>query len=211
MKIGLLAAIALAILTCSKAVQGTTIQIDLGTTGTLSSDTKVAFSDLNGTGLVGQNLSVNFVFTNPEFVRLFSVTSGFSASLTLQTSSSSFVGFLSGTGYLTDNLGNALEPPETLGSASSSTGSMTVSLFPQVSRPIDFYGVHYDLTFPTNPAVVTGGQFRLLSDTGPFGIGPGVAKDIVPDTGNTAILLGLGLVGISLCIRCVHSNRRTDH
>jgi len=25
---------------------------------------------------------------------------------------------------------------------------------------------------PTNPAAVTGGQFRLLSNTGPFGIGP---------------------------------------
>src|SRR4029077_7098391 len=27
---------------------------------------------------------------------------------------------------------------------------------------------------PTNPAVVIGGQFRLLSNTGPFGIGPGL-------------------------------------
>src|ERR1700720_3663865 len=128
MRTYLFAVIALATLASSQAVQGVAIQIDVGTPRTRSSDTRVPFSDLNGTALLDQSLSVDFRFANSEFVRLFTVTTAFSVPMILQTSSSSFVGFLSGTGYLTDSLGNALEPPETLGSASSSNGSMSVAL-----------------------------------------------------------------------------------
>jgi hypothetical protein len=209
MRTYLFAVIALTILASSQAVQGVAIQIDVGTPRTRSSDTMVPFSDLNGTALLDQSLSVDFRFANSEFVRLFTVTTAFSVPMILQTSSSSFVGFLSGTGYLTDSLGNALEPRQTLGRSSGDDGSMTVDLLSQVNRPIDFYGVHYDLKFPTNPAVVTGGEFRLLSDSGPFGIGPGLPTDIVPDTGSTAILLGLGFVGIILFTHCL--NRITRH
>jgi hypothetical protein len=211
MKVCLFVAVALLTLASSEAARGVTIPINLGPPGTLATDTTISFSDLNGTGLVGQNLSVDFVFTSSEFVRLFTVTTDFSVFMTLQTSSSSSVGLLSGTGYLTDSLGNALEPPETLGSASSSNGSMPVGLFPTVGRPIDFYGVHLDLTFPTNPATVTEGQFRLLSNTGPFGIGPGLPTDIVPDTGSTAILLGLGFFGIILVTHCWGRNVRRHY
>jgi VPDSG-CTERM motif len=211
MKVCLFVAVALLTFASSEAARGITIPINLGPPGTLATDTTISFSDLNGTGLLGQSLSVDFVFTSSEFVRLFTVTSDFSVSMTLQTSSSSFVGFLHGTGYLTDSLGNALEAPETLGSASSSTGSMTVGLFPTVGRPLGFYDVHLDLTFPTNPAVVTGGQFRLFSDTGPFGIGPGLPTDIVPDTGSTAILLGLGFFGIILVTHSLDRNVRRHY
>ena len=211
LKVCLFVAVALLTLASSEAARGVTIPINLGPPGTLATDTTISFSDLNGTGLVGQNLSVDFVFTSSEFVRLFTVTTDFSVSMTLQTSSSSFVGFLQGTGYLSDSLGNALEAPETLASASSSNGSMSVALLPTVGRPLDFYGVHLDLTFPTNPAVVTEGQFRLLSNTGPFGIGPGLPANIVPDTGSTAILLGLGFFGIILVTHCLDRNVRRHY
>ena len=191
MKVCLFVAVALLTLASSEAVRGITIPINLGPPGTLATDTTISFSDLNGTGLVGQNLSVDFVFTSSEFV---------------QTSSSIPLGvFLHGTGYLT-----ALEPSETLGSASSSN-SLSVGLSPTVGRPLDFYDVHFDLTFPTNPGVVTEGQFRLLSNTGPFGIGPGLPADIVPDTGSTAILLGLGFFGIILVTHCLDRNVRRHY
>ena len=206
MKVCLFVAVALLTLASSEAVRGITIPINLGPPGTLATDTTISFSDLNGTGLVGQNLSVDFVFTGSEFVRLFTVTTDFSVLMTLQTSSSIPLGvFLHGTGYLT-----ALEPSETLGSASSSN-SLSVGLSPTVGRPLDFYDVHFDLTFPTNPAVVTAGQFRLLSNTGPFGIGPGLPADIVPDTGSTAILLGLGFFGIILVTHCLDRNVRRHY
>src|SRR4029077_18135599 len=110
-----------------EAARGVTIPINLnlGPPGTLATDTTISFSDLNGTGLLGQTLSVDFVFTSSEFVRLFTGTTDFSVLMTLQTSSSSFVGFLSGTGYLSNSRGNPLEAPETLGSASSSNGSIS--------------------------------------------------------------------------------------
>jgi len=130
MKVCLFVAVALLTLAGSEAARGVTIPINLnlGPPGTLATDTTISFSDLNGTGLLGQSLSVDFVFTSSEFVRLFTVTTDFSVFMTLQTSSSSSVGLLSGTGYLTDSLGNALEAPETLGSASLSNGSMSVAL-----------------------------------------------------------------------------------
>ena len=211
MRTYLFAVIALAILASSQVVQGVAIKINVGAPGTLSSDTMIPFNDLNNTALLGHSSSVDFRFANPEFVRLFTVTTGFSVSMTLQTNSSSFVGFLQGTGYLTDSLGNALEPPQTLGRASSDNGFISVDLLSQVNRPIDFYGVHYDLKFPTNPAVITGGQFHLLSDGGPFGLGPGLPPDIVPDTGSTAILLGLGFVGIILFTHCLNRNTRRHY
>ena len=211
MKICLFAAVALLTFASSEAARGVTIPINLGPPGTLATDTTISFSDLNGTGLMGQPLSLDFVFTNMEFVRLFTVTTDFSVFMTLQTNGSNLgkdMVFLSGTGYLTDIHGNPLEPAETLGRSSSSS-AMTVGLIsPTVSRPIDFYGVHLDLTFPTNPAVVTGGQFELVSNTGPFGIGPGLPADIVPDTGSTAILLGLGFFGIILGTHCLDRNRQ---
>ena len=212
MKTSLFAAIAVVILAGSRAVQAVPIQIDLGPPGTYSFDTAVLFNQLNGTTLHGQSLLLDFVFTNSQFVRLFTVTTSFSVFVTLQTNGSSFVGFLTGTGYLTDSLGNGLEPPENLGSASSDDGRMVAGLFPQVNRPIDFYGVHFDLTFPTNPTVtVTGGQFRLFSDSGPFGIGPGLPKDIVPDSGSTAILLALAFVGIILFTQSLDRNTRRHY
>jgi hypothetical protein len=129
MKVCLFVAVALLTLASSEAARGVTIPINLGPPGTLATDRTISFSDLNGTGLVGQNLSLDFVFTSSEFVRLFTVTTDFSVLMTLQTSSSIPLGvFLHGTGYLTDSLGHALEPSETLGSASSSNGSMSVAL-----------------------------------------------------------------------------------
>ena len=209
MKISLLAAITLVVLADSHAVQGTPIQINLGAPGTYSTDMTIPFSGLNGTALAGQSLSVDFVFTNSEFLRLFTVTTSFSTLITLQTNGSGLVGFLHGTGYLTDSLGNALELPEILGSASSDDGQMFAGLFPQVGRPIDIYGAHFDLTLPTNLKLgVTEGQLRLLSDGFAFGIGPGLPADIVPETGSTAILLGMSFLAIILFAHRLHRNKR---
>jgi hypothetical protein len=194
-----------------RRVQAIAIQIDLGNPGTLSNDLAVAFNGLNGTSLLGQTLSLDFTFTNQEFVRIFTVTSdSFIAGLNLQTDGSGLVGFLQGTGYLLDAQGNAIPGFGVTGSASGDDASMFIGLFPllkdsngtpndQLHRPFDFYGVHYDLTFPSNPSVaVTAGQFRLLSDTGPFGIGPGLPTDIrpAPDMGSTLLLLGFGLIAL---------------
>jgi hypothetical protein len=85
---------------------------------------------------------------------------------------------------------------------------MGISLFPLVKdengtpntdllRPFDIYGIHYDLIFPDvdDPSIyVTGGMFSLIDPGGHvFGVGPGVQRNIVPDSGSTVFLLGMGI------------------
>jgi hypothetical protein len=125
----------------------------------------------------------------------------------LQTSSFSKVDFLSGTGFLVDHQGNPMQPPQQLGSASGNNGLIAAGLFPllpgDLSRPVDFFGIHFDLTLPVSPSVViTSEDFLLKSDPGaPFGVGPGVPSDIVPDSGSTFLLLCLGVTGLLGSVR----------
>lgn len=194
---------------CAGRAGATTISIDLGASPNITSDHGASFNGLAGTSLAGQTLSIDFSFANGKFVRLFSVTSNdFDILVSLQTNGAGQVGFLDGTGYLFDQHGNPLDPPQVLGSASGTDGSMAAGLFPLLTgglqRPLDFFGVHLDLILPNNPSVaITSSDFRLLSDPGaPFGIGPGVPPDITaPDTGSSFILLCLASLGLVLARR----------
>ena len=109
-----------------------------------------------------------------------------------------------------DEQGNPLQPPEELGRASGNNGSIFAGLNPllegSVGRPLDFFGIHFDLTLPLNRSVkIKSGEFTLSSDSsGPFGVGPGVPPDIVPDVGSTVLFLTIalaGLVSVRACVR----------
>jgi hypothetical protein len=187
-----------------EVARATNIQVNLGPSG-ISTDVLVPFADLNGMSLSGQDLSLDFVFSGAQFVRFFSVTGDFEVSVKLRTNSPGLAGFLDGTGFLIDQFGNPLQPAQVLGSASSSDGSMSAGLFPLVpgsgapGRPFDFFSVQVDLTLPSNASFeITGSEFELLSYGlgGPFGVGPGVPNDIVPDTADAVYLLGTGLAGL---------------
>jgi len=68
-----------------------------------------------------------------------------------------------------------------------------------LQRPLDFFGIHFDLTLPLDQfASITGEQFSLMSEPNyPFGVGPDVPLDIVPDQGgSTLLLLSIGLLGL---------------
>src|SRR5690242_9406003 len=81
------------------SVRATTIALDLGTPPRVTSNVTNSFDALNGIALQGQTLSLDLTFSHGEFVRLFTATPApFVALLKLQTSSSSQVDFLSGTG-----------------------------------------------------------------------------------------------------------------
>ena len=191
---------------CLPSALATHIDVSLGASPSVTSDVAASFAALNGVALQGQTLSLDFFFSNGEFVRLFSITSdSFHAQVTLQTSGMGQVGFLSGTGFLFDQHGNPLDPAQDLGSASGDDGSMAAGLFPLfgsgLPRPSDFFGVHLDLTLPNNPSVaITSSGFTLLSDSGfPFGVGPGIPPDITtPDSGSSFFLLCLGSIGLIL-------------
>jgi hypothetical protein len=188
-----------------EVARATTIQISLGPPGTLSTDQVVPFTDVNGTSLSSQNLSLDFVFSGNEFVRLFSVTTNFEVSVRLQTNSPGIPGFLSGTGFLSDQLGNPLHSPLDLGTPSFSDGSMIAGLFPLFpgsgapNRPFDFFSVHFDLTLPNNSSFqITGGEFDVsaFASSGPFGVGPGVPNDIVPDSGSTVFVFSIASLAL---------------
>ena len=199
----------------SSLTQATSIGIDLGPsrvlTGINPTTGPISFDGLNGTPVNG-SVSVDFLFTNSEFVRIYSATQPlFEAQIILQTNGSGFLGFLDGTGYLIDANGNAL-PVGVTGSSSGNDASLSIGLFPllkdkngtpndQLNKPFDFYGVHFDFTFPSNPSFdVTGGEF-LLSASGsfsPFAIGPGhIPTNVsVPDHDSTFLLLALGFLSL---------------
>jgi hypothetical protein len=205
------AAIVGAVLACFAGIaQAGSIEVDLGPAHTITTQTPGSFfADLDGTALDGESLAVDFSFSNNEFGRIFTVTSSdFQASVKLQTNDLNFAGFLDGTGYLVDADGNAIPGYGVTGSASGSDGWMAISLFPllkdddgtpndDLQRPLDFYGVHFDLTFPDidDPSIfVTSGEFWLSSPIGVFGVGPGIPRDVVPDSGGTLLLFAVGLV-----------------
>jgi hypothetical protein len=125
---GIMAALSLGAIGSARA---TTIDLDLGTPPQVTSSVANSFDALNGIGLHGQTLSLDFTFSHGEFVRLFTITSSpFMALLKLQTNSSGTVDFLHGTGFLVDEHGNPLEQPQRLGSASGSNGWLAAGLFP---------------------------------------------------------------------------------
>ena len=182
----------------------TSIEIDLGNPGTLSVHKKVSFNALNGMLLMEQPLSLEFNFSNNEFVRLFSITSLlFSAEIDLHTNGVGQLGTLQGTGHLVDINGQPIPGFGVTGNSSGDDGSLSIGFFPllkdqngtpdkDLARPLDFFGIEFDLTVPDvqDPSIhVTGAEFRLVSDPDRvFGIGPGVPRDIVPDFGGTLLL-----------------------
>jgi hypothetical protein len=199
---GIIAAVSLGAIGSARA---TTIDLDLGIPPHVTSKVTNSFDALNGTALQGQTLSLDFTFSHAEFVRLFTVTSkSFLALLKLQTNSPGTVdpNSLDGTGFLVDQQGNPLQLPQELGIATGDNGLLAGGLLPLVpgdlQSPLDFFGVHFDLTLPVSPSVsITGEEFLFKSDGNrPFGVGPGVPSDIVPDSGGTAVLLSITLAGL---------------
>jgi hypothetical protein len=194
-------------------VHATPIGIDLGPPHKVTSQRSVPFNALNGTNLYGQALSIDLAFSNNKFVRLFTITSSlFDVSIELQTNGSGTLDVLQGTGYLIDSQGMAIPGFGVTGSASGSD-LLGIDLFPLLKdkngtpnndllKPLDFSGIHFDLTFPdiNNPSIhVTGGRLKLFDPTAMFGVGPGVPADIVPDGGSTLLLFsgaGFGLFGL---------------
>ena len=160
----LVGTIAVTVLFGTSSARAVNIGINLGpsriVTGPNPTTGKIAFTGLNNT-VVNGSISVDFLFTNNEFVRLFTMTQpSFAASVSLQTSGSGFLGFLDGTGYLIDSQGNAIPGFGITGGASGNDGSMGLDLYPllkdadgtpndQLQKPLDFYGVHLNLTFPS--------------------------------------------------------------
>lgn len=203
-------AAALALVGTTK-LQATTIGIDLGPpmiyTGANAQVGPIPFSNLNGVSVNGSSVSLDFFFTNQEFVELFSNTApSFDVSVTLLTNAGTAPGFVTNaSAYLVDQNGNALPGPGLVGTAESNNGSTSVGFFPlldsngapnpNLTFPFSFYGVHFGFTLPNDRSVsVIGANFALFGNGGPdsqFEVGPHV-----PDSGNAGLLLLIAMGGL---------------
>ena len=204
-------AIAILGLATAGRMYGWPIEIDLRSSPNITSHVSLPFDALNDTVVGGQTMSLDLAISNSEFVRLFTITSSlFNVAITLHTNGTDSHDFLSGTGYLLDSQGMAIPGFGVTGSASGHD-LLAISLFSllkdesgtpnnDLPRPLDFFGIHFDLTFPgvNNPAIrVTGGEFGLISQPDAvFGVGPGIPVDMVPDSGSTLPLLIVGMIGL---------------
>jgi hypothetical protein len=202
----------------AKQLQATAIEIDLGPpliyTGINAKVGPIPFSDLNGLSVNGSALSLDFSFSNNEFVRLFSNTSpSFEVGITLFTNAGTFPSVVTNaSAYLVDQNGNAL-PGGVVGTSDGSNGTMSAGFFPllgppSLPLPFDFYGVHFGFTLPNDPSVmVIGAEFVLFGNgdrNSKFELGPNV-----PDGGDTWLLLLVGASGtLALKGRSIRKNAR---
>jgi len=215
---GLVLVVAMLAVAGAEELQATTIQIDLGSPGTYTGANAqlgpISFSDLNGTPVNGSSLSIDFFFTNNEFVRLFaSTTPFFDVRLNLVTNAGTFPGLLTAqSDYLIAEDGSAIPGFGIVGRADGSNGSTSIGFFPlledangtpnpNLTFPLDFYGVHFGFTLPNDTSVsVINGDFTLSG--APFAVGPHV-----PDTGSTWLLFLIGASGL-LAARTVTQRKK---
>ena len=185
---------------CVPAAKAIAIGVDLGSTGIINSSRTVDLLAPN-VQFEGQNIVFDFSFQNGEFIRLFTATKFFQMDAFFRINNAPLPPLnFAGSGYLTDNLGGQLGPAVSLIAlpVTDLVNEIGVDflLRPLTSNaiPSDVYGVHLDLTLPNSPPFGFGdgppGGVRF--DGNVFGIGPGVPRDIIPDTGSTLLLLSLG-------------------
>ena len=172
------------------------IMVNLGKQGLISETGKIEFTELNGKQLkeIG---SIGFRFDDDSFIRAYSHTSSdFYVVLLLRTSSEGNLKLLGKSGYLIDSEGAQIPGHGIVGTAYSTVGSVAIALFPLVkkkdgalnerlARPVDFYGVHFDLAFEETSSIVINSAVLLLNaGRTVIGVGPGIPTETNPQGGS---------------------------
>lgn len=198
----------------------TTITADIGPQGIVGAGERdYVLNGLYGIPLQGQNWSLHITFSRDEFIRLYTAsyypngTSGsnfgeltFDVLALLQTNATGSLDYPTGTAYAFGSTGNPVIPVQTTGGGSvSGFGALRVGVgvFPLLNQtnpslPLDFYGVHFDLTLPFSANhQIESGTLRLVSNS-VYGVGPGIPANMVPEGGSSLLLFGVGLAAICL-------------
>lgn len=190
----------------------TPLSVDLGSTGVVHGSRTV---DLPAPSVQfqGQNITIDFSFQNSQFIRLFTATESsfqMDAFFRINNAPLSDLNF-SGSGHLVGQ-GGALGPTISLQAFPVTDLLHQVGvdflLRPLTSNavPDDICGIHLDLTLPDSPEFGFGGGQKVggVTFTGNvFGIGPGVPRDVIPDTGSTGFFLAITL-GVIFSVRRAH-------
>src|SRR5437868_15410647 len=197
----------LATLGCSiswASTYATTITIDLGPPGRVIGQKIVSFSGLNDLQLNGQTLSLDLVFSDNGFVRLFkSTNSTFLLLPMLDVFGAGTINNPTGNGYLFDQAGNPISSVTSFGgSVTTDPGGEALRLalggfFPLLADgafPPDIYGAHLDITLPNDSTFdVIGGEIGLFPNASQPWHNHFQIED-VPDSGCTLFLAVIAVV-----------------
>jgi hypothetical protein len=195
-----------AFLVSGSVAVATPLWVDLGPTGVVHNNRTVD-SGAPDVQFAGQNIDINFLFQNGQFIRLFTATKNsfqIDAFFRINNAPLSALNF-AGSGFLTDSHGADLGPAVALEAFPVTHHFHQVGvdlvLRPLISDvvPADVFGIHLDLTLPNSPefGFGHGPPGGVTFDGNIFGIGPGVPRDIVPDFGSTALFLTIALGGLT--------------
>jgi hypothetical protein len=181
------------------------VPIDLGPSGLVNGSRTMDLAAPN-VQFQGQNMVMDFSFSNDSFIRLFTATHWFQIDAFLRINNAPLPPLnFTGSGYLTDK-GGALGPAVTLQAFPVTNVNHQVGVdfllrsLMSNAVPADIDGIHLDLTLPNSPGFGFGDGpvGGITFDGNIFGIGPppGIPRDIVPDEGNTALFLAMTLGGL---------------
>ena len=190
----------LAVAALVQAAQATTIPINWGRTDRNDGEITVNFDDLAGAPLLGQSMSLDFVFSaHPLHVRADTIPQNFGIIFQLPTNGTDFIAWGPASGYLLGHGGTPMQSPQPviLGGGNDNyvfgpsmypllTDPYGTPLLDAPPLPFTLYGAHFDLIFPTDAtlSVQPGAYFRVVG--------------LVPDSGNTVVLLVFGLSGVAV-------------
>jgi hypothetical protein len=154
----------------------------------LSSPVDLFSSDLNGTVLSGQTLSLDLILANDVLARI-PFVGGF-ISVAVFTNAETNPGFAGPTtGFPLDAAGDEIGTPQVAGRAEGSNGFFSMGIPVGSGSFFDISGVHFDTTFPATGFVVTNTEL-LIDVPGPNTIELGTEQQL-PEPG-TVMLVGVG-------------------
>jgi hypothetical protein len=191
------------------------IPVDVGTPGTYFEKRGLVLPAFNGTRLQGQTLSFDLVFSDSVTILSGQYDWQFDMGVSFAADAQNLVvGFATGTGYITDAVGNPLCAVRSLagyayyGQNDAGFGvglnpfyiDENGTVDPSLSTPLTFYGAHFNITLPDSPYSVTSASVDFFAqqtrDANGFRIGPHV-----PDIGATITLFCMALAALGIAKR----------